>query len=77
MSTPKYITRKQLKDDYGISEKTAANWASARTGPPFIKLGRGRSAKVLYSVVELEAWLEQHRVLTCDSLPIEQRKGLR
>lgn len=41
-------------------EKTLANWRSARTGPPFLKIG----GRVMYERAELERYRDSCRVPT-------------
>lgn len=54
-----FLTPKELADLLGLSPITLAVWRSRRVGPPYIKLGDGKSAKVLYPADKLEAWLEK------------------
>lgn len=51
-----YISPKELARKLGVSTQTLANWrSSGKYSIPFVKLNR----KVLYSVEDVEAWLEQ------------------
>jgi len=52
----------------GIAIGTLANWRSARTGPPYVKLP-GSSGKVLYDLEALDRWLLDHSVGTLDVPP--------
>lgn len=47
----------------GKSVKTLANWRTARTGPPFVRLGGGAKPSVAYRVADIEAWLAAHVVV--------------
>lgn len=48
------IPRSELSRYLPISPQTAARWASERTGPKFVKVGR---RLVAYRVGDLRAWL--------------------
>lgn len=48
-----WMTRDELAAEFGISPGTLSNWASARTGPPFVKLG----GRVLYRREAAREWL--------------------
>lgn len=41
-----------------ISPRTLEDWARDGKGPPFQKLGTGRSARVVYRVGDLLEWLD-------------------
>jgi hypothetical protein len=44
----------------GVSPGTLMNWRSdprGNAGPPYVKLGSGPKARVVYRVVDLDAWL--------------------
>jgi predicted site-specific integrase-resolvase len=56
----KYLSAKEVRQAYGIAEKTLANWRSQGRGPAYHKLG----GKVRYKVEDLEAWARKSRVLT-------------
>lgn len=53
-----WITRKELADRLGVSEKTAAEWASKGTGPRYARFGK----HARYRVSDVEAWEEAHLV---------------
>jgi len=58
LSQPRFLRPHQVESLYGLSRKYLAHARARGDGPPFCK----PSAKlVLYSVVELEAWLAQRR----------------
>jgi predicted DNA-binding transcriptional regulator AlpA len=47
-----------LAEEWDVSERTLANWRSARQGPPFVKIG----GVVRYSRSAVTTWLaEQQR----------------
>ena len=49
---------------HGMSVRTLANWRWTGFGPPFIRIGKGRGAKVFYSPASVEAWAKQQEVNT-------------
>lgn len=44
-----------------LSTQTLERMRLTGSGPVFIKLGRGRGAKVVYSLGDLDAWLQENR----------------
>lgn len=44
-----------------LSIRTLEGMRLANTGPPYIKLGPGKRAKVVYHLDDLKAWLEKYR----------------
>lgn len=52
-----YLTRKEASEYTGFSSHTLAKWAASRKGPRFRKFGTGRSARVRYSLSDLDAFL--------------------
>ncbi len=45
-----------------VTEKTLANWRSLGMGPPFVRVGEGKLARVAYRLGDLNAWLDAHLV---------------
>lgn len=45
-----------------VTEKTLANWRSLGMGPPFVRVGEGKLARVAYRRGDLDAWLDAHLV---------------
>ena len=60
--------KRNMKDDeaalfLGLSPQTLRNYRSqGNKGPAYIKIGRA----VRYTVKDLEAFIEQHRVTSCE-----------
>ncbi|HOY80612.1 MAG: helix-turn-helix domain-containing protein [Armatimonadia bacterium] len=54
MTDTNWITRPELGERLRISEKTLAQWAVKKTGPPYAKFGR----HVRYRLDLVEAWEE-------------------
>ena len=47
----------------GVAPGTLTNWRSdprGPKGPPFVKLGSGPKARIVYRIVDLDAWLAAH-----------------
>jgi len=53
-----YLTRKEAAVYTGFSHATLAKWAATEKGPRFKKFGRGRSARVRYSIIDLRIFME-------------------
>jgi hypothetical protein len=59
-------TRSQA-ERLGLKPKTLENWRCLGKGPPFIKLGDGPGASVVYDDDDVDAWLAaRRRNSTCD-----------
>lgn len=56
--TSVWISRQQLAERLGISEKTAAEWACKGTGPRYARFGK----HVRYRMSDVEAWEETRLV---------------
>jgi hypothetical protein len=41
----------------GVAPKSLREWRCQRTGPPALKMGAGRQARVFYKLSSLEAWI--------------------
>lgn len=48
-----WMTRAELAEALGVVEDTLSRWATERTGPPYIRLGR----KVFYHKDAVRDWL--------------------
>ncbi len=44
-----------------VQANTLANWRAAKMGPPYIKLGKGRNARVVYRLKDIEAYEKENR----------------
>ena len=60
--TKVYHDTRQESERTGIAEKTLSNWRGTGDGPPYLKIGGGRNARVLYDPEEVDKWLASHRV---------------
>lgn len=52
-----HLTRREASEFTGFSEQTLGKWAVTGKGPRFTKIGTGRSSRVRYAIVDLEAFL--------------------
>ena len=56
---PELLTTPEAAELLRTSSRTLEGFRAAETGPPFTKLGPGKSAKVLYRRQALLEWLAQ------------------
>ena len=49
-----YLTSDNLANRLGLHPSTLAKWRMARTGPPFVRVGK----RILYSVTSVERWMK-------------------
>lgn len=59
------LTPHEVAEYYSIAVGTLANWRCRKHGPKYHKLG---SRKILYDIEEIERWIQDHTVLTINSL---------
>jgi len=58
-----HLPRSAAADYLGVKPATLAKWAmTPGRGPLFIKLGTGRSSRVLYAIADLDAFLRSGQV---------------
>lgn len=57
--TQPLLTEKEAAKILSMSPKTLSLWRYQGTGPTFIKLG----SSIRYQLNDLEAWVEQHRMV--------------
>lgn len=50
------LTPEQLAKRWKMSPGTLKNWRAKKKGPPFVPLGDGPRPRVLYKLVDVEAW---------------------
>ncbi len=55
------MTTKEAAKTVRLSVSSFERMRSQGDGPPFIKLGKGKRAKVVYRRGDLEAWLNRQR----------------
>lgn len=53
-----YLTTVEAADFVRLSPRTLERLRVQGTGPRYIKAGRGKRAKVLYRIADLQEWLE-------------------
>lgn len=44
-----------------VSPRTMERWRGEKNGPPYIKLGRGKRARVFYELNALRVWMMQQQ----------------
>jgi hypothetical protein len=54
---PKVLTPKQAAKYVRLSHRTLETMRTRGGGPPFAKYGEGRSARVVYRLCDLDAWI--------------------
>ena len=54
--TVDFFTTEELAARWRLNPKTLANWRNQRVGPPWLKLGEGRNARVVYAMAEVLAF---------------------
>jgi len=55
-----YLTTQQLAEMLGgLRPQTLRSWRVRGCGPPYIRIGRGTRAKVLYRLSVVHAWLDE------------------
>lgn len=52
-----YLSRPQVAEMLCLKTATLRTWVSQGRGPSFVKMGSGRSARVLYPLQEVERYL--------------------
>lgn len=58
---PVYLTPAEVADMLHLKEPTLEKWRMEERGPPFIRLGRGGRARVLYKLEDVVAWVDGHK----------------
>jgi predicted DNA-binding transcriptional regulator AlpA len=56
------LTPEQVSEWTQFEIKTLANMRCRKTGPPYIKVGEGRNARVRYRRSAIEQWLSDRTV---------------
>ncbi len=63
--TGRLLRPRELSELLGVPVATLANWRSARTGPPFVKVGR----HVRYRTGDVDEWIAARVVVAGDRHP--------
>lgn len=53
------LTQKEVAAEWGVSEKALEKWRVTGEGPPYIKLGKGRCARVRYRRRDVTKFVEE------------------
>jgi len=64
MAAKRWLTAKEVSEQYGFAYSTLANWRAKGVGPAFMKRG---NKLIRYSVADIESWLQSHRIRTSES----------
>lgn len=51
-----HITQKQLAERWAMSPKSLERWRCEGNGPRYLKLGTGKSARVIYRLADVEEY---------------------
>lgn len=49
-----YLTSERLAERLGVHPSTLAKWRMARSGPPFVRVGK----RIMYSLSSVESWMQ-------------------
>jgi len=60
--TDPLLTPKQVQAQYGIAQKTLANYRWQGIGPEYVKAHPGQYGRVRYRRSAIDAWLNAHTV---------------
>ena len=60
-SLPRLLSTKQFAAMAGFGESTVEKLRIFGGGPPFIKLGKGRTGRVVYDLADIEKWLADRK----------------
>ena len=66
MRAKKYLSTKEVAEEYGIGKNTLEQMRCAGRGPAYIKVS---VRMVKYRRDDVEFWLDSHRKITIDSDP--------
>lgn len=66
------LVTKEAAQYLHASPRTLERWRVDGDGPPYIKLGPGLRAKVLYRLRDLDAWLARFRYNSTSEYPRER-----
>ena len=61
MTADRYMDSDETHRFTGYSKQYLAQLRMVGEGPPYVKLGDGRQARVRYRLSEVVAWMEAHR----------------
>ncbi len=64
--TENHLSTRQLADRFGVQPQTIRVWRLKGYGPPYIRLGAGKSARVAYRIEDVKSW-EEARAFTSTS----------
>jgi hypothetical protein len=50
------LTTAMLAERWGLENETLEKWRQEGLGPPYFKLGRGKTSRIRYHLSEIEDW---------------------
>lgn len=56
----RYLSPKEVEEEFNIPTTTLEKWRYRKVGPPYRKLGK----LVRYHFSEVESWIDRHKVQT-------------
>lgn len=56
------LSPKEVREEYGFSEQTLANWRWTGVGPDYIKTSPGKGGRIRYRRRSIESWLNERTV---------------
>lgn len=65
----KFLNGSEMELVYSLNKGTLANMRSKKIGPKYYKVG----GLVLYKAEDVEAWIEDHKILTTESQEYEEQ----
>ncbi len=66
----RYLTRREVADEYPISYSTLAHLAMKGKGPPYSRIGRS----VIYENAAVQRWIQRHLINTSVDMPHRARR---
>jgi hypothetical protein len=74
MTIMSMLTTNELAARWKLNPKSLSNWRSKGIGPVYVKLGEGRSCKIVYRVEDIQAF--EQRNVQIPGAPPEERHNI-
>ena len=62
---PRYLTRREVAEEYPISYSSLAHMAMRGEGPPYSRIGK----RAIYKTLDVDRWIERHQINTTVDMP--------
>lgn len=72
-----FLSTNEAAAQIRLAAQTLRLWRSMGLGPPFVKLGAGRSCRCVYRKSDLEAWLKAHTHGDPGASQVDAQAGVR